>query len=130
MIISPRKAKVGDLIVVHRNHCEWVDGKYQWWDTFTVGRVTKTTLMGRAKEWRSVTAEFMPFPRQADGVWIIPAERVDVLAVLCAASQHTDPGSDQPTPYKSDADMRAAIRPHLTDPLACISKRAWEATRR
>jgi hypothetical protein len=112
---TPKKARRGDLIVVHTHQREL--GGY---DHFRVGVVTNITRDGLVKKVQ-IDGNCAPIPLDCVGVdirayWIQPQDEIDVQAALATAATNpwTHNADLKGKPYDTLDEVKAALRPHLT----------------
>jgi hypothetical protein len=119
-----QRARRGDVAVLERrrkvayinvsDQPEREDAEY----TVTMGAsVTREGAVKAIRDLRrSDEAEPKPLARIVglEKVYVIPQTRVDVAAALAAARAHTYPDSDDPRPFSSMDDVRAALNPYRT----------------
>jgi hypothetical protein len=110
--VLERRRKAADINVSDQPERE--DAEY------TVTVVASVTREGAVKAIRDLRwndeAEPRPLGRIAglEKVYVLPQAQVDMAAALAAARAHTSPGSDDPRPFSSMDDVRAALNPHRT----------------
>ena len=117
---TPNPAKRGMVLVHHEHSRCWVNdapgrGHVAESDDFTIGVVTSVTRDGVVKRFRSAecgTERPGPADKRFGGkVYLAPG--VDPEGAIEAARSHTWPGHpDQPMPFGSLEEIRAALRPY------------------
>ncbi|MFM9452437.1 hypothetical protein [Streptomyces europaeiscabiei] len=119
-----QRARRGDVAVLERRRkvaSIKVSDQPQREDAeYTVTVVASVTRAGAVKAIRDLRwsdeAEPKPLERIVglEKVYVIPQTQVDVAAALAAARAHTYPASDNPRPFSSMDDVRAALNPLRT----------------
>lgn len=116
-ITPTRQAKRGDLVVIERAHKDYCAGEgIVEYSLLKLGIVRSVTREGMVK------AADVPFTTEASLLtkidtyhtcYIVPAQSVDVPAVMEAYKHHTYDGDTQVQPFNDLDDVREFVRPFL-----------------